>query len=304
MNRLLPKKKTKKPPKRLPGQSTTDFQHALHEYHQTVQPTHTLSNDDGQLHAHYYEVDTEKAQDAIMSSPPRRMAPIQESTLSGTTTSSVSSSRGGSAQQQQQHYLYPPVLSMTTSEDTDDQSSLYHPMSDNNTTPIIPADTSTYEECYGDAYVGAPLKYVYPNGYQSMRPRGGPWKLSIVICILFTWLSVFIVGHCSVEDMMDDDSLTIDTKWCGSHLLYAMWVMSMLITGCATAYCCVIGYIKVRDFAVANSRSQPPQQQNHGKSDYYLSLGDARIYQSDGTPTFWGGHILRPTQAAVAVTSR
>jgi hypothetical protein len=28
------------------------------------------------------------------------------------------------------------------------------------------------------------------------------------------------------------------------------------------------------------------------------------IYQSDGTPQFWGAHIYRPTQAAVAVTSR
>ena len=28
------------------------------------------------------------------------------------------------------------------------------------------------------------------------------------------------------------------------------------------------------------------------------------IYQSDGTPQFWGGHIYRPTQAAVAMTNR
>ena len=207
-------------------------------------------------------------------------------------------------------------------DDDDDDPSVhvpYYPMSD--TTTFIPADT-TYEEFYGDAYVGAPLKYVYPNGYQSMRPRGGPWKLSIVICMLFTWLSVFIVGHCSKETELDDDTLFIDTKWCGSHLLYAMWVVSMLITGLSAAYCSVIGYIKVRDFAVANSRSQPPGM-GAGKSDYYPSVGDVKqhahqqsqrnsgaattittIYQSDGTPQFWGGHIYRPTQAAVAVTSR
>ena len=151
--------------------------------------------------------------------------------------------------------------------------------------------------------------------------------------MLFTWLSVFIVGHCSKETELDDDTLFIDTKWCGSHLLYAMWVVSMLITGLSAAYCSVIGYIKVRDFAVANSRSQPPGM-GAGKSDYYPSVGDVKhhhahaqslqqhqyqqrnstagtgpptittIYQSDGTPQFWGGHIYRPTQAAVAVTSR
>lgn len=191
---------------------------------------------------------------------------------------------------------------------------------------------ATYEEQYGDAYVGGPIKYVYPSGYQSMRPRGGPWKLSIVVCILFTWLSIFIVGHCSdridysqyENNEIDDDALVIETRWCGSHLLYVLWVMSMITTGLAAAYCSVIGYIKVRDFNVANSRSQPPGMV--GKSDYYVRIGEnsegtrprlftgdsdasyksyqKSIYQSDGTPLFWGGHIYRPTQAAVAVTSR
>jgi hypothetical protein len=192
---------------------------------------------------------------------------------------------------------------------------------------------TTYEEQYGDAYISAPLKYVYPSGYQSMRPRGGPWKLSVGICILFTWLSIFTVGHCSdridstqyQSNEIDDDALVIETRWCGSRLLYLMWVMSMLITGLAAAYCSIIGYIKVRDFAVANIRSQPPGLV--GKSDYYVEIKDygrnsptggssagsegshpryyqQSIYQSDGTPQFWGNHIYRPTQAAVAVTSR
>lgn len=186
---------------------------------------------------------------------------------------------------------------------------------------------ATYEEWYGDGYLGGPKKYIYPNGYQSMRPRGGPWKLSIVVFFLFTWLSVFVIGHCSDrvdqslynQEEMDDDTLVIETRWCGSKLLYMMWVVSMLITGLATAYCSVIGYIKVRDFAVANTRSQAPGLT--GKSDYYVELKDdasahshgppgtsayyhRTIYQSDGTPQFWGGHIYRPTQAAVAITSR
>jgi hypothetical protein len=167
---------------------------------------------------------------------------------------------------------------------------------------------SSYEEWYGDAYLGGPIKYLYPSGYQSMRPRGGPWRLSIVICLLFTWLSVFIIGHCSdrVDQSLygDDDQVAIQTRWCGSKLLYGMWVMSMLITGLSAAYCSVIGYIKVRDFAVANTRSQPPGLV--GKSDYFVvdNGKNADIYQSDGNPQFWGSHIYRPTQAAAAVTSR
>lgn len=196
---------------------------------------------------------------------------------------------------------------------------------------------ATYEEEYGDAYIGGPIRYVYPSGYQSMRPRSGPWKLSIVICLLFTWLSVFIVGHCSDrvdsdvsqynQNEIDDDTLVIETRWCGSRLLYMMWVISMLVTGLAAAYCSIIGYIKVRDFAVANSRSQPPGMA--GKTDFYAQVDDAApfpilesssqgsfahshqknhyhvpIYQADGNPQFWGGHIYRPTQAAVAITSR
>ena len=242
---------------------------------------------------------------------------------------------------------------------------------------------TTYEEWYGDAYVGGPIKYVYPSGYQSMRPRSGPWKLSIVVCLCFTWLSVFVIGHCSDKynedgngavvvggdnvyqyyyngnsnnnndddnnnQQIDDDQYNIETKWCGSRLLYWMWVISMLITGLATAYCSVIGYIKVRDFAVANVRSQPPGVLAGGaKSDYYVQIsggggaagggnnvppgnggGDGggsdregsssslnstlqqqdqynkTIYQADGNPQFWGNQIYRPTQAAVAITSR
>jgi len=235
---------------------------------------------------------------------------------------------------------------------------------------------ASYTEYYGDAYLGGSIKYVYPSGYQSMRPRSGPWKLSIVVCLLFTWLSIFIVGHCSDqvdsnqlkyynnaansyydddannannggEAMIDDDTLVMDIRWCGSRPLYLMWVCSMLITGLAAAYCSVIGYIKVRDFAVGNTRSQPPGVTNGScyKSDYYVQIQDTvagtgvdggiggapphpyypgttnrsdagsanssttqpyrtSIYQSDGTPQFWGSYIYRPTQAAVAITSR
>jgi hypothetical protein len=163
-----------------------------------------------------------------------------------------------------------------------------------------------------------------------------------VITVLFTWLSIFIVGHCSDQvdaDVyynaeIDDDSLMIDIRWCGSRPLYLMWVASMLINGMAAAYCGVIGYVKCRDFAVANTRAQPVSilwpspafdagglKQPPAVSDYYVRLGPANdvetassasgaapyrpsIYQADGEPQFWGQQIYRPTQAAVAVTSR
>jgi hypothetical protein len=248
-----------------------------------------------------------------------------------TTTATTTQEKQVQQQQQQQHYY----------NNSDNYSS--------NITTIMPeaAITASYEEVYGEAYIGGTIKYVYPSGYQSMRPRSCPWKLSIAVCLLFTWLSVFIVGHCSDQtsdssssnnndnasynsqqandDNADDDD-AIDVRWCGSRPLYLMWVASMLVTGISAAYCSVIGYIKVRDFAVANSRSQPPGVAQ-GKSDYYVRIGGGggtdhgsihgsdgegssstvyrpTIYQSDGTPQFWGAHIYRPTQAAVAVTSR
>ena len=201
--------------------------------------------------------------------------------------------------------------------------------------------TPGYQEYYGDAYTGAPMKYIYPAGYQSMRPRSWPWRLSMIITVLFTWLSIFIVGHCSDQADADvyynaeinDDTLMIDVRWCGSRPLYLMWVASMLINGLAAAYCGVIGYVKCRDFAVANTRAQPVSvmwsspslragmEQPPAVSDYYVRMGYGSdvetassasgagsyrpsIYQADGEPQFWGQQIYRPTQAAVAVTSR
>jgi len=151
---------------------------------------------------------------------------------------------------------------------------------------------------------------------------------------------VFIVGHCSdqvdwdnyyndeYEEGMDDDAVVIATRWCGSRALYFMWVLSVLITGLSCAYCSIIGYIKARDFAVANGRSQPPGMV--GKSDFYVRIEEQAengggassgrkghgggggmndtpgksIYQADGTPRFLGSRIYRPTQAAVHLTSR
>jgi len=228
----------------------------------------------------------------------------------------------------------PPLESESTSFPTHSSLNTGQPSTASTREPDMP--DSTYEEFYGDSYVGAPLRYIYPNGYQTMRPRSGPWKLSLVIFSLFMWLSIFVVGYCAdmVEyngdgGQIDDDALVIDVRWCGSQMLYFMWVVSMIITGISAAYCSIIGYIKVRDFAVANCRSQPPGME--GKSDFYVRIGDSNcnlvssshhsnyfaggnknatdtstqsIYQADGTPQFWGGHIYRPTQAAVAVTSR
>ena len=202
----------------------------------------------------------------------------------------------------------------------------------------------TYEEYYGDAYISAPIRYIYPSGYGSMRPRSVPWQISVVVCISMSFLTVFIVGHCA--DQFDEenyyyygdeltDEIIIKTRWCDSRRLYFMWVLSLLITGFSCAYCSIIGYIKARDFAVANGRSQPPGMV--GKSDFYVSVEDVEstnavrsrsrsgrnvepprasgavrvaegrhktLYQADGTPRYLGKHIYKPTQAAVHLTSR
>jgi hypothetical protein len=284
------------------------FQYAINEYSQTVAAG--TSNDDGRNSTNWISAYDDMG--ASSAEPP---------SSSTEDTSSVQR-----PQTPQAPYTAPALDSKSTISDGSVPS--INPsvvMSDVRTPFEAGMPDATYEEEYGEAYTGGPIKYIYPSGYQSMRPRSCPWKLSIVVCVLFTWLSVFIVGHCSDQSQyrneeIDDDTLAIDIRWCGSRPLYLMWVMSMLITGVAAAYCSVIGYIKVRDFSVANARSQPPGVVN-GKSDYYVRIEDGgaggaikstssdgsyrpSIYQSDGTPQFWGAHIYRPTQAAVAVTSR
>jgi len=276
-----------------------------------------------------------------------------------------------------QNAIHPDPTQSLSPQTISSQS--YNPNASPNSTKenysIILQPDAIYEEHYGDAYVDELVKYLYPEGYQSMRPRSGPWKLSIIIFILFMWLSVFIVGHCydrgqqeynsyfnNADDAylqeVDDDMLLMETRWCGSKPLYFMWLVSVWITVLSMSYCSIIGYVKVRDIAVANGRSQPPGMgiTSSGRSDYYVMVenvssmndrgmatvakssgndadGNAdgaaakdsqsstgyyssyqdgvsgrahvpSIYQSDGTPQFWGGHIYRPTQAAVAMTNR
>jgi hypothetical protein len=236
-------------------------------------------------------------------------------------------------------------------------STKVHPIHNNKSNlPNLLQPDAIYEEHYGDAYIDSHIKYLYPSGYQSMRPRSGPWKLSIFIFLLFLWLSVFIVGHCydrgqeyniyfgSLDDAylseVDDDTLVMETRWCGSKLIYIMWFVCVSITMLSMSYCSIIGYIKLRDVAVANGRSQPTGS-SFGRSDCYADVDNVKkgynnddcksttagseagsgstyssyqdggvarrypsIYQSDGTPQFWGGHIYRPMQAAVSMTNR
>ncbi|KAL3808749.1 hypothetical protein ACHAXA_010942 [Cyclostephanos tholiformis] len=252
---------------------------------------------------------------------------------------------------------------------------------ENDVRPILQPD-AIYEERYGDAYVDGHINYLYPTGYQSMRPRSGPWRLSVFVFVVFACLDIFVVGHCYdrgvreyyldgvIDDTylrdVDDDDLVMETRWCGSRPLYLAWMVCVWITVLSMSYCSIIGYVKVRDFVVANGRSQPPGMipgtGMGGRSDYYLAVdsttmggdngdgatcpipqaayaalspsmsgsdagGDGKnpasttayssyqdgmiagryvrsIYQSDGTPQFWGGHIYRPTQAAAAMTNR
>lgn len=140
---------------------------------------------------------------------------------------------------------------------------------------------TTYAEHYGDAYTGKPIRYIYPQGYGSMRPRSRPWQIALVMFTVLAWLNVFIVGHCAdrfesqnynddkyQNGNVNDDAVVIETKWCGNRNLYFTWVLSVALTGLSFAYCSIIGYVKARDFAVANGRSQPPGMV--GKSDYYV----------------------------------
>jgi hypothetical protein len=287
------------------------YQYAIQEYAQTV-PSGS-QNDDGKVISYEESSHTiiqQDEQQQQQQAPLQQQQPSQPS-LTPLPPSNVSRTRSG---QTVASDILAPGLYHT--ERVPSHLSAQATVAEPHPWPIFSSASdvpdATYEEHYGDAYVGGPLKYVYPSGYKSMRPRSCPWKLSIIVCLLFTWLSVFIVGHCSdrfdqsqhTQADMDDDSFAIEKQWCGSRLLYLMWVASMLITGLSAAYCSVIGYIQIRDFAVANGRSQVPGIPDV-KSDYYVSIDQvSHIYQADGNPQFWAPHIYRPTQAAVAVTSR
>jgi hypothetical protein len=278
---------------------TSLYKLALEEYAQAVPPG--LSNDDGSIFSGWSN--TSSTTTTTTTATGAQQLPA--------APSAVRSSRSNVQQQRQPN----DDQSHNNDNSNPNQDSLFdhhnhnHRRTTQHSHPFrLDMPDATYEEIYGEAYTGGTIKYMYPSGYQGMRPRSGPWKLSIAIFLLFTWLSIYIVVHCSDQVeyneavAIDDDSLKIEVRWCGSRPLYLMWVASMLITGLSAAYCSVIGYIKVRDFAVANSRSQPPGVLD-GKSDYYVS-NENNIYQADGEPQFWGSQIYRPTQAAVAVTCR
>jgi hypothetical protein len=296
------------------------YQYALNEYAQAVAPG--TANDDGRtLIASDSDLSVEgsmKTTTSLLSNGYEELGPIALSAVPGTRSnlddgggltndSDINISTKGAKS----------ASSFYSSADTRGKRTFRSPFETD--TPF-----ASYEEHYGEAYTGGNIKYIYPSGYASMRPRSCPWKLSILVCIVFTWLSIFIVGYCADQaadsyyayDKNADDLL--DTRWCGSRSLYLVWALSMIITGLSAAYCGVIGYIKCRDYAVANVRSQPPGVVE-GKSDYYVRIEDGispspsegsmaayrpSIYQADGTPQFWGAHIYRPTQAAVAITSR
>lgn len=321
-------------------QLTPGYRYALEEFGMTVLPG--TSNDDGE---------------SILMMNNNHNAPP---TLSSSSSTLATFTTANNHHHHPMHPHYPATpspandtIGMRTTDpcplyippgEYDDDNNNNHHLHPNNNTEEDPV---MYEEVYGEAYISGTIKYVYPVGYGSMRPRSCPWKLSIVVCLSFTWLSIFIVGHCSDriknnnyyynggdgEDEVDDDILELDIRWCGSRLLYCLWVVSMLITGLSAGYCGIIGYIKLRDFAVANARSLPPKisksdyyYYNNNQQQHYRNIDDSfepnqsstgrrgggassgssviNIYQSDGNPLFWGSYIYRPTQAAVAVTSR
>ena len=329
MVRILGVGKKKVPKKRLSPTARSQesirdkhpmYQYAINEYSQAVAPG--TSNDDGRT----VEGSSNSYEDSYPQQQQQHTVPPAPSSVAGARSHEdpLPSADSTSVRTEVES-------TKTTKSPSSNYSSPFHKKVATRSAFENDMPYATYEEHYGAAYTGGNIKYIYPSGYTSMRPRSCPWKLSIVVCLLFTWLSVFIVGHCADQADLDqyeyqtDDqnagnfaNADIEKRWCGSRPLYLIWAMSMLITGLSAAYCGVIGYIKCRDFAVANSRSQPPGVPE-GKSDYYVRIEDGiqsvrsndsssqyqtTIYQADGTPQFWGSHIYRPTQAAVAITSR
>jgi len=203
--------------------AAVSYRYAMHEYEQTVNPIH--SNDDGlsdfvtSIHSN---AATNRYQKSGLPPVPSRsfaestsLADVENDDDNGNDydfdiESAVGSHAGSAGGDQlfnieRQHFLYKDLI--------------------------------MYEERYGDSYIGESLTYMYPNGYQNMRPGSTPWKMSIGIFAFFVWLSVYIVGHCSdlaaaQDKAMDDDGADqIEIRWCGSQLLYTAWLASVIVTG-------------------------------------------------------------------------
>ncbi|KAL7546521.1 hypothetical protein ACHAWF_009853, partial [Thalassiosira exigua] len=130
-----------------------------------------------------------------------------------------------------------------------------------------------------------------------MYSRSRLWKLSVLVTLLFLWLSVFIVGHCYGRGRREypdfyrsnddgafaeagDEAVVMEMRCYGSKPLYCLWLVCFWISVLSASYCSIIGYVKVQDVAVANQRSQLTRHAGGGPSvvgwsDYYVVVGGA-----------------------------
>ena len=106
---------------------------------------------------------------------------------------------------------------------------LPHPMPD---TPIIPADTPSRTQNVMATPICWCSSQICLTQWLSKHETSHGRALEIEYCHYYsTRIHVAICLYCRslfgtpVEDM-DDDSLYIHATWCGSRLLYAMWVIS------------------------------------------------------------------------------
>jgi hypothetical protein len=162
----------------------------------------------------------------------------------------------------------------------------------------VPQHSFTYNETYGYAFpLGSTSDFIYeyPEGTSSLKPSLIPWRASILIMTLFIVFSVVIIGHCSdladaqkeeeadednnnddqaaaaaaaAEEEEFDDEYILEQRWCGNSDLKAIWTGSLIVSLIATAYGSIIGYVRFRDYVVANCRSQTPGVTL--RSDYYF----------------------------------
>ena len=199
--------------------AAVSYQYAMHEYEQTVEPR--LSNDDGksaEYNQRFNRSSSNQATGDLLDAafPPNPSRSFAESSCASTIDEEI--------------YNFDTELGKNVVNEPESCESTNYMAS-------ILSSFILYEESYGESYVGETIRYIYPNGYQSMRPGSGPWKLSIIVFLFFVWLSVFIVGHCSdiseAEDLAVDDGEEdqIEMRWCGSQLLYSAWFLSVVVTG-------------------------------------------------------------------------
>ncbi|GMH56733.1 hypothetical protein TrLO_g4285 [Triparma laevis f. longispina] len=102
-----------------------------------------------------------------------------------------------------------------------------------------------------------------------------------------------------------DNYTALELGFCSSHKIYAGYITSSIFVLLSLSYLSLAGYVKLRDYVVANARSQLGG--GWERSDYYSKRNEGeggKMWQSDGEPKWEGRRVMEPSEAAIGVNHR